>query len=158
MQHTGGTTVARPARTSRANGTDHSAKPTQVSRTGLRPKMSEDRRGTATVREAAEEAEVLEDREAAGRTGVGKISHPVVTRGTTTRGARMVGTVVITELMQKGATVDALPEEGPSWPRVSSHRIILDGCFSQGRKEPVGSSVGRTTTSLPPGRPSQREL
>ena len=51
-----------------------------------------------------------------------------------------------------------LPEVELSWLNVSSHRIILDGGFSQGRKEPGGSSVGRTTTSLPPGRPSQRGL
>ena len=37
----------------------------------------------------------------------------------------------------------------------SSHGTILDGGFSQEREEPGGSFVDRTTTSLPPGRPSR---
>ena len=51
-----------------------------------------------------------------------------------------------------------LPEVEPSWLNASSHRIILDGCFSQGRKEPGGSSVGKTTISLPPGLRNPQEL
>ena len=70
----------------------------------------------------------------------------------------MVGTVAVVELMQKKTMALVLLEEELSWLKASSHRTILDGGFSQERKEPGGSFVGRTTTSLPPGRPSQREL
>ena len=101
--------------------------------------------------------EAPEDQEAVlGAIGVGKvISHPVTTRGTVVPGARMAGTVAVMELMQKRPTARATQVEGLSWLKASSHRTILDGGFSQGREEPGGSFVGRTTTSLPPGRPSR---
>ena len=68
----------------------------------------------------------------------------------------MVGTVAVVELMQKKAMALVLLEEEFSWLKASSHRTILDGGFSQGREEPGGSFVGRTITSLPPGRPNLR--
>ena len=68
----------------------------------------------------------------------------------------MAGTVAVMELMQKRPTARAPRVEGLSWLKASSHRIILDGGFSQGREEPGGLFVGRTTTSLLPGRPNLR--
>ena len=104
--------------------------------------------------EAPEDLEV-----ARGTTGAGKVtSHPVTTRGTATRGARTAGTAAVMVPMLRKSTGRAFLVEGLSWLKASSHRIILDGGFSQGREEPGGLFVGRTTTSLPPGRPSQREL
>ena len=110
--------------------------------------------------EADRKAEVLEDREVVpGKIGVGRTtSRPVVIRGTMIPGARMAGEAAVVELLQKKTMALVLPEVEPSWHNVSSHRIILDGCFSQERKEPGGSSVGRTTTSLPPGQRNPQEL
>ena len=70
----------------------------------------------------------------------------------------MDGEAAAAALMQEKTMALAPPEVEPSWHNVSSHRIILDGCFSQERKEPGGSSVGRTTTSLPPGQRNPQEL
>ena len=114
----------------------------------------------ATEAEADRKAEVREYREVVpGKTGFGRtINRPVVTRGTATRGVLMDGEAAVAAPMQDKSVALVLPEVEPSWLNVSSHRIILDGCFSQGRKEPGGSSVGKTTTSLPPGRQSQREV
>ena len=96
---------------------------------------------------------------ARGATGAGKVrSHPVTTRGTATRGARAAGTAAALVLTQRESTARASLVEGLSWLKASSRRIILDGGFSQAREEPGGLFVDRTTTSLPPGRPSQREL
>ena len=70
----------------------------------------------------------------------------------------MAGTVAVVELMRKGTMARVLPEEELSWLKASSHRTILDGGFSQEREEPGGSFVDRTTSILPPGRPSRRGL
>ena len=104
--------------------------------------------------------EAPEDREVVlGATGVGRTtSHPVATRGTMILGARMVGTGAVVELKQKRTMARVLLEGELSWLKASSHRTILDGGFSKEREELGGSFVGRTTTSLPPGRPSRRGL
>ena len=70
----------------------------------------------------------------------------------------MDGEAAVVALLQKKTMALVLPEVELPWLNVSSHRIILDGCFSQGRKEPGGSSVGKTTTSLPPGQRNPQEL
>ena len=140
---------------------DRSARRTRTSRTGLRPKTSvQARRKTATAAEAARRAEAPEDREAdPGKTGVGEtVSHPVVTRGAKTRGVLTDGEAAAAAREREETKIPVLPEAEPSSHSVSSHRIILDGCFSQETKEPGGLSVGRTTTSLPPGRQSPQEL
>ena len=140
---------------------DRSARPTRTSRTGLQPKTSvQARRKTATAAEAARRAEAPEDREAdPGKTGVGKtVSHPVVTRGAKTRGVLTDGEVAAAARRREKTRTPVLPEVEPSSHSVSSHRIILDGCFSQERKEPGGLSVGKTTISLPPGLRNPQEL
>ena len=160
MPPMGGSTVAPLARTPTENAMDRSARPTRTSRIGLRPKTSvQDRRRTATEAEAARRAEAPEDREAdPGETGVGRtVSHPVVTRGAKTRGVLTDGEVAAAARRRETRT-SVLSEVEPSSHSVSSHRIILDGCSSQERKEPGGSSVGRTTTSLPPGQRNPQEL
>ena len=70
----------------------------------------------------------------------------------------MDGEAAVAAPMQEKTKALVLPEVEPSWHNVSSHRIILDGCSSQERKEPGGSSVGKTTTSLPPGQRNPQEL
>ena len=158
MPPTGGNIAAAPARSSTARDMGRSVRPTRTNQIGLRPRMSEARRRTATAAEADRKVEAPEDREVVpGATGVGRTtSHPVATRGTMILGARMAGTVAVVELMQKKTMARALPEEELSWFKASSHRTTLDGGFSQEREEPGGLFVGRTTTSLPPGRPSRR--
>ena len=70
----------------------------------------------------------------------------------------MDGEAAVAALLQKKTMALVLPEVELSWPNASSHRIILDGCFSQERKEPGGLSVGKTTISLPPGLRNPQEL
>ena len=69
----------------------------------------------------------------------------------------MVGTAAAEGLRLRRSTARALLVEGLFWPKASSRRAIQDGGFSQRREEPGGSFVGRTITSLSPGRPSLRE-
>ena len=113
-----------------------------------------------TEAEADRKAEALEDREAApGKTGAGRTaSHPVVTRGAKTRGVLADGEVAAAARKREKEKIPVLPAAGPSSHSVSSHRITLDGCFSQERKEPGGLSVGKTTTSLPHGQRNPQEL
>ena len=70
----------------------------------------------------------------------------------------MVGKAAVVELMQRKTMALVLLEEELSWLKASSHRTILDGGFSQERKEPGGLSVGKTTISLPPGLRNPQEL
>ena len=111
-----------------------------------------------TEEEVGRKVEAPEDLEVArGTTGAGKgTSHPATTRGTVTRGARMGGTVAAEGLRLRRSTARALLVDGLLWLKASSHRTSLDGGFSQRREEPGGSFVGRTTTSLLPGRPNLR--
>ena len=140
---------------------DRSVRLTHTSQTGLRPKtLVRAQRKMATEAEAVRRAAAPEDREAdPGKTGVGRTASRLVgTRGAKTRGVLTDGEAVAAAQRRKKERTPVLPAAEPSSHSASSHRIILDGCFSQERKEPGGLSVGKTTTSLPPGLRNPQEL